>query len=53
MSEPNSTISTVEAPVPSNDLSSVPLLIVEASSTLGLKSKESLNSNFSPVVSEV
>ena len=53
MSEPNSTISTVEAPVPSKLLSSVPLLIVLASSTLGLKSNTSLNSNLSPVVSEV
>jgi len=53
MSELNSGISTVEAPVPSNDLSLEPLSIVLASSTLGLKSNTSLNSNFLPEVSDV
>ena len=39
--------------MPSNDLSELPALIVEASSTLGLKSKQSLNEKSSPVISEV
>ena len=43
-SELNLTTSTVEAPVPSNDLLVPPESIVEASSTLGLKSKQSLSS---------
>ena len=42
-----------EAPVPSNVLSLSPESIVESLSTLGLKSNTSLNSNFSPVTSEV
>ena len=44
---------TTEAPVPSNDLSWLPELIVLASSTLGLKSKLSLNSYLAPVLFEV
>ena len=52
MSEPNSGISTVEAPVPSKERSFEPLSIVLASSTLGLKSITSLNSYVVPVVSE-
>ena len=42
-----------EAPVPSNSLSELPELIVEASSALGLKSKQSLNAKTSPLISEV
>ena len=49
MSVLNLTTSAVEAPAPSYDLS----VKVEASSTLGLKSKLSLNSYVLPVVSEV
>ena len=46
--------SIVEAPVPEYCLSCPsPASIVEASSTLGLKSKQSLNSKVSPVTSEV
>ena len=45
--------SIAEAPVPSNDLSTPPEFIVEALSTLGLKSKQSLNGKSSPVISEV
>ena len=52
-SELNWTTSTVDEPVPSKLLSFDPELIVLASSTLGLKSNVSLNSNFVPVVSEV
>ena len=44
---------TTDAPVPSNELSWLPESIVEASSTLGLKSKLSLNSYLTPVVCEV
>ena len=50
MSELNLIGCTTEAPVPSNDLSCTPESIVEASSTLGLKSKLSLNSYLTPVV---
>ena len=47
------TNSIEEKPVPSKLLSTSPELIVEASSTLGLKSKQSLNGKASPVTSEV
>ena len=54
MSELNLGSSIVEAPVPVYCLSCPsPAFIVEALSTLGLKSKTSRNSNFSPVTSEV
>ena len=46
-------MSIVEAPVPLYCLSCVALVTVEASSTLGLKSKQSLKSKSVPVVSEV
>ena len=53
----NSTTSTVELPVPSKLLSkSEPEVApgkVESSSTLGLKSTTSLNSYFTPEVTEV
>ena len=52
-SEPNFGISITEAPEPLNCLSCPsPALIDEASSTLGLKSKLSLSSKVSPVVSD-
>ena len=54
MSSLNLTTSTTEAPEPIAVaalwyfLSTLPELIVDASITLGLKSKQSLNSNISP-----
>ena len=47
------TVLSAEAPSPSNDLSTLPESIVEASSTLGLKSNTSLKSKLSPVTSDV
>ena len=47
------TVLSAEAPSPSNDLSTLPESIVEASSTLGLKSRQSLNAKLSPVTSDV
>ena len=54
MSVPNFTTSKVEALFDgSKSLSCPPELIVESSATLGLKSKQSLNSKDEPVVSEL